>query len=196
LVLRSDLTFPPPAVRSTDYLTDTDSPRRYVAHLASSTQPPCSWTSRLVTTRLSPDWVVEGQASLEPTTLPPRFPRCRSSFKEMTSITAATIAAIYRDVLTDSIAAARAMALDDADMRRPIESDFSASIPTTVPVHLAAHIGKPELRELLRAGAAELLIRICERRPLPRGSFIDALASAATRLARSSTAQRPGKPRM
>jgi len=99
----------------------------------------------------------------------------------MPSITAATIAAIYRDVLTESIATAVAATSNDADARRRIESDFSASIPTTVPVHLAAHIGKPDLRELLRSDAAELLIRICERRPLPRGSFIDALALAAMR---------------
>jgi hypothetical protein len=99
----------------------------------------------------------------------------------MTSITAATIAAIYRDVLTESIATAVAASSNDADERRRVESDFSASIPTTVPAHLAAHIEKADLRGLLRADAAELLVRICERRPPPRGSFIDALALAAMR---------------
>jgi len=99
----------------------------------------------------------------------------------MTPMTARTIAGIYRDVLTESIASAITSTANDADARRQIEFDFSASIPTTVPVHLAAHFGTADLRVLLRFDAAELLVRICERRPAPRGSFIDALALAAIR---------------
>ena len=99
----------------------------------------------------------------------------------MKGLTSQNIAAIYRQVLTESLASARAVTAPDADAQRVIERAFNAAIPVMVPRQLLGKIEGDALRVALTAEAAQLLIRLCTDLPLPRGPFVAAVALAARR---------------
>ena len=95
------------------------------------------------------------------------------------NVNSLAIARLYRGVLDESLAAARATVAIDAAAEAKIRDAFSASIPSTVPSYLADKTASPTLPAELRADAARLLFRICRSLPLPRGAFVMAVAGAA-----------------
>jgi hypothetical protein len=99
----------------------------------------------------------------------------------MSSITAPAIAAVYREILNESLTAAAASTPNDPAARYRLERAFDSAIPTTVPSRLSALIGTSALRDALRADAAEILERICLDMSSSRGPFVAAVALAARR---------------
>ena len=95
------------------------------------------------------------------------------------NVNSLAIARLYRNVLDESLAAARATFAGDLSAEAKISEAFSASIPTTIPSYLADKTAGPTLPEELRADASRLLVRICLSLPAPRGAFVAAVAEAA-----------------
>ena len=95
------------------------------------------------------------------------------------TVNSLAIARLYRSVLDEAIAAARATVGGDQAAEAKITDAFGASIPTIVPSHLADKTASPSLPAELRADAARLLVRICLSLPLPHGAFVAAVAEAA-----------------
>jgi hypothetical protein len=95
----------------------------------------------------------------------------------MSSMNAAAIAKVYRELLLESLEAAGNSVPIDPCARRAIESAFDPEIPTTIPPHLARDSAM--LPSLLRTEAGALLIRICEQLSLRRSEYVAAVAWAA-----------------
>src|SRR6185369_14041447 len=95
------------------------------------------------------------------------------------NVNSLAIARLYRNVLDESLAAARDTVGGDLAAEAKISDAFGASIPTRVPSYLADKAASPSLTAELRADAARLLVRICLSLPLPHGAFVAAVAEAA-----------------
>lgn len=89
------------------------------------------------------------------------------------------LAKLYRGMLDEALAEARATGAVDREAEAKIRDAFSASIPSTVPSHLSDKAASPTLPSELRADAARLLVRISLSLPPPRGAFVAAVAKAA-----------------
>ena len=100
----------------------------------------------------------------------------------MSAVNSQTIAAIYRQVLTESLTAATTIAAVDNDARHAIERAFNSAIPVMLPRELR-QLDRDAVRAALTADAARLLVQLCMEMPLPRGPFVAAVAQAAQRKA-------------
>ena len=98
----------------------------------------------------------------------------------MSAVNSQTIAAIYRQVLTESLAEARTRTTADTDAQQAIERAFNPAIPVMVPRELR-QLDADAVRAALTADAARLIVRLCTETPSPRGPFVAAVAQAAQR---------------
>jgi hypothetical protein len=98
----------------------------------------------------------------------------------MSAVNSQTIAAIYRQVLTESLTAARTITAADTDAQQAIERAFNSAIPVMLPRELR-QLDPDAVRAALTADAARLLVQLCMEMPLPRSPFVEAVAQAARR---------------
>jgi hypothetical protein len=96
------------------------------------------------------------------------------------TINAAILARIYRSVLDEAFAIAKASVELDMVAAAAIRDAFSAAIPTIVPWHLAHQVGAPIFMASLKSDATQLLLRVCASPAMPRGAFVLAVAEATT----------------